>query len=226
MQFMSAAFGELEGLSLFEIPDSAKQEKSMVRSISASINAPIVVAGHRTLAPLRRAFPELPLNSLFNLSVGVSPTDLVSGDLRDRLTKLSQCEVPDVPFAFVDHHPGTPREIPRGILAGIESRGLLVIQNPLGTPLAELVSLLDAAEELHLVASAPLCLALTLDARAKSRTHYDSLGDPISKGYSRWESVKIVEGPIKRPSKLWAQDTANFRLWVTRLYLESGRPQA
>jgi hypothetical protein len=198
--FMNAAFGSLEGLELIEISDSPEREASIVKGISESFGAKIVVAGHRVFNPLRQAFPDLPFNSLFNLSVGMNPMDLVAPDLRARLNGQEQCMSPDVPFAFVDHHPGTSREIPSDVLSAIQSRGLLIVQNPRGTELSQIMPLLDDAEELHLVASAPLCLALTIDAKAKSRTHYDSLADPIPNAYSRWNSTKIFAPEVPRVS--------------------------
>ena len=222
LKFMKAAFGNLQGLSLIGIPDFPKNEESIVTEISRLEKAPVIVAGHGALGPLRRAFPELPLNSLFNLSVGIPAKDLLSQDLRERLEEHTQAEVPDGPFAFIDHHPGTPREIPADKLAEIERRGLHVVQNPLGVELARIVSLLDAAEELHLVASAPLCLALTIDAKAKLRTHYDSLGDPIANGYERWSSVKIFKPHGQRFAKIGAQIKENFRTQVNDLVVVNG----
>ena len=209
IRFMGAAFGTLEGLELIEIADSPEHEWSEVKRISVASRAKIATAGHRVLDPLRHAFPQLPLNSLFNLSVGMSPTDLIAPDLRVRLNAGEQYLSPGVPFAFVDHHPGTPREIPDSILSSIESRGLMVVHNPRGTELSTIMPLLDDAEEIHMVASAPLCLALTIDANAKSRTHYDSVGDPIPGAYARWSSIKIseLERPGLSPSGIKASNT-------------------
>jgi hypothetical protein len=217
LKFMKAAFGNLKGLQLIEIPDSPKREGLIVRKLSRANDAAIVMAGHGTLGPLRWAYPELPLNSLFNLSVGIPATDLLAQDLRERLGECIQSETPQVPFAFVDHHPGTAREIPAEVLEGIERKGLTIVHNPLGTELAQIMSLLDAADELHLVASAPLCLALTVDARAKSRTHYDSLGDPIPNGYERWNSVKIHESRPKTYPRIGTHARDKFRSKVEEL---------
>jgi hypothetical protein len=143
--------------------------------------------------------------------------DLVAPDLRARLNGQEQCMSPDVPFAFVDHHPGTSREIPSDVLSAIQSRGLLIVQNPRGTELSQIMPLLDYAEELHLVASAPLCLALTIDAKAKSRTHYDSLGDPVPNAYSRWNSTKIGSHKSPRVSALEVAARNRFRTRLEEL---------
>jgi hypothetical protein len=217
IDFMKIAYGRLPGLELIEVPDFNKHEWSLVRRISKANRVKIVVAGHSLLRPLSEAFPELPLNSLFNLSVGIHPMDLVSPDLRERLGTSQQAPIPSVPFAFVDHHPGTPREIPLEVLSGVSSRGLLIFNNPRFLNLTKVVSLMDAADELHLVASAPLCLALTIGARAKVKVHYDSLGDPIANSYEGWSSVPISE--IKTPRELLRanQNQAKFRSKVKGL---------
>jgi len=217
LSFMKAAFGSLEGLELVEIEDSPESMRSTVKGISISSRAKIVIAGHHTLNPLRQSFPNLPFNSLFNLSVGMSPGDLVAPNLRFRLSSQEQSVSPSVPFAFVDHHPGTPREIPASALASIESKGLLVVHNPRATELSSIVPLLDDAEELHLVASAPLCLALAIDSKAKSRTHYDSLDDPIPAAYARWSSVKIFEEGFPKLSPLELEARSRFRRRVDYL---------
>jgi hypothetical protein len=52
---------------------------------------------------------------------------------------------------------------------------------------------MDSAAELHLVNSAPLCLALTADAKPPVRIHYDSLEDPVTKSYSSWSTISIKQ---------------------------------
>lgn len=223
ISFMQAAFGSLGGLELKEIADSPEYERSEIKRISVATRAEIVMAGHRVLNPLRLAFPELPLNSHFNLSVGMSPTDLIAPDLRVRLNAGEQYLSPSVPFAFVDHHPGTPREIPHSILGSIESRGLMVVHNPREAELSTIMPLLDDAQEIHMVASAPLCLALTIDAKSQSRNHYDSLGDPIPGGYARWNSIKILEPRYHVPSPFEIQTSNRFREKVDALVASTTR---
>jgi hypothetical protein len=223
ISFMSSAFGSLDGIELIEINDSPEQESSEVKEIAVSRKAKIVMAGHRVLNPLRQAFPHLPLNSLFNLSVGISPADLIAPDLRARLSLGEQYLSPDVPFAFVDHHPGTHREIPESILTSIESRGLVIVNNPTGTPLSKIMPLLDDAEELHLVGSAPLCLALTIDSKAKLRTHYDYMGDPVSGAYARWDSIKIFEPTDSKLSPFEIQASNRFREKVDSLVASTAK---
>jgi hypothetical protein len=223
ISFMSSAFGSLGGIELIEINDSPEQENSEVKEIAVSRKAKVVMAGHRVLNPLRQAFPHLPLNSLFNLSVGMSPADLIAPDLRARLSLGEQYLSPDVPFAFVDHHPGTHREIPESILTSIKSRGLVIVNNPMGTALSKIMPLLDDAEELHLVGSAPLCLALTIDSKAKSRTHYDYMGDPVPGAYARWNSIKIFEPRESKPSPFKTQASNWFRERVDGLVASTAK---
>ena len=108
------------------------------------------------------------------------------------LNKITQIDVPDRSFAYIDHHPGTERSIPKKVLEMLERRDILVVQNPRNEPLASTLALMDSAAELHLVNSAPLCMALTLDARSLKKIHYDSRNDPATKSYSNWESVTIL----------------------------------
>jgi hypothetical protein len=191
IQFMTQAFSEWEGLSLIPIDDSAK-ENTKTLAISLKYRARIVNVGHRHLSKMQSLFPEFSLNSIFNLFIGLEPLDLVSKKLRSSLAGISQLEIPSKPFAFLDHHPKTYREIPPFIFDSIFARGLTLIENPRNSPLASTINLLDNAAELHLVNSAPLCLAQTIDAKAARRVHYDSRRDPVHKSYPRWESISIT----------------------------------
>ena len=159
---------------------------------------------------MRTLFPEYSLNSLFNLFIGVSPLNLVSRSLRHSILRLNQEEPPPEPYAFIDHHPGTAREIPNRVLSGIKERSFRLIENPRGLPLYSMLRLLDSAQELHMVNSAPLCLALTIDAEAPVRIHYDSLSDPVSKSYERWKTVNLGSTSLYeskgRPSSGAAED--------------------
>jgi hypothetical protein len=83
--------------------------------------------------------------------------------------------------------------------------------------------LLDDAEELHLVGSAPLCLALTIDSKAKLRTHYDYMGDPVSGAYARWDSIKIFEPTDSKLSPFEIQASNRFRAKVDSLVASTAK---
>lgn len=209
--FMSEVYGAVPGIELHVISDSQSDEIAAIRLISKLSRAEVVVAGHNTFQPLRLAFPELSINSMFNLSVGLDSKNLVSPYFRNLLAALEPATVPSVPFAFVDHHPGTSREIPDSVLRGLQTRGLEVVLNPREIPLSRALDYLDKAEELHLVPSAPLCLALTVDAKAKVRIHYDSIGDPLSSVYPRWHSVRNLTLIPPEASKFQRFQAQEFR---------------
>ena len=189
--FVSKAFSNWEGLTLFRMDDS-KRESYQVLWLSVKSKTRIVDIGHRQLSKMQSLFPEFSLNSIFNLFAGLGPLDLVSEKLRTSLAYNTQINPLETPFAFLDHHPNTYREVPRGVIESIRSRGLTVYENPRDAPLYSTIGLLDNAREIHLVNSAPLCLALTINAKASRRCHYDSRRDPISKSYPRWESIPIT----------------------------------
>jgi hypothetical protein len=188
--FLKVAFADVDGLSLVKINDNTRED-FQVTKISIQTGSRVVSLGHSHLSAMHYLFPEYSLNSLFNLFVGMDPLKLVSLRLRDRISRTAQLMPPTEPFAFLDHHPGTVREIPQEVLSALRERGLRLVDNPRDAPLYSTVRLLDSAQEIHLVNSAPLCLALTIDATAPVRINYDSLGDSVAKSYERWASVHI-----------------------------------
>jgi hypothetical protein len=190
LNFMNHAFNDWGGLSIVRLNESLRED-FQIRKIAFETKSSVVSLGHGQLSSMRTLFPEFSLNSLFNLFIGLDPLNLVSQSMRDSLLKLDQEEPPLEPYAFLDHHPGTAREIPSQALSDIKERGLRLIENPRDLPLFSTVRLLDSAQELHMVNSAPLCLALTTDAKASVRIHYDTHGDPVSKSYERWKTKNL-----------------------------------
>lgn len=190
LDFLNLTFNNWVGLSTVRLNDSVRED-FQIRKIAFDTKSRVVSLGHGHLSSMRTLFPEYSLNSLFNLFIGVNPLKLVSRSLRDSLLRLDQEEPPLQPYAFLDHHPGTAREIPNRVLSGIKDRGFRLIENPRELPLYSMLRLLDSAQELHMVNSAPLCLALTTDAGAPVRVHYDSHSDPVSKSYERWKTVNL-----------------------------------
>lgn len=190
LDFLNLTFKNWGGLSTVRLSDSVRED-FQIRKIAFDTKSRVVSLGHGHLSSMRTLFPEYSLNSLFNLFIGVNPLNLVSRSLRDSLLRLDQEEPPLQPYAFLDHHPGTAREIPNRVLSGIKDRGFRLIENPRELPLYSMLRLLDSAQELHMVNSAPLCLALTTDAGAPVRVHYDSHSDPVSKIYERWKTVNL-----------------------------------
>jgi hypothetical protein len=206
LQFLESGFSGLKGLSFIAV-DERRNESFEIFKIAAKRRAKIVSLGHRRLSLMRSLFPEYALNSLFNLFIGFHPLALISTNLRASLMKIPQFSPPSLPYAFIDHHPGSIREIPSTVLDSIRNRGLQIVENPREVPIHATLDLMDGAQELHMVNSAPLCLSLTVDSKAPVRIHYDTLSDPVTKSYSNWMSVPLTsnQGQDRNVSKLSKQ---------------------
>lgn len=195
---VSELFGGLEHVHIFEIPDDPTLEFSSVKAFSSSNRIPIFYAGHYLWVLLSSLRTGMGLNGLLNLMAGFKGP-LVSKSLKARLIdgEASQRRAPlPSKYIFVDHHPGTQRELPSAVLGELEDRYPLVT-NDLSWSLRELAIVMDQAEELHLVSSAPLCLALTADlALGRTRVRY-RVGDayPLCRDYPLdWEEVSLRDG--------------------------------
>ena len=189
--FLNAAYGNLEGLSLHIINDENPEKLEVADLAKKLVVSEVVEIGHSHLPIAKILFPEVFLNGVFNIIGGLTPDRLVSQRLRGALVSSEQNPVPEHPFAFVDHHPGTIREIPSNVLESVRDRGLRIFENPRDVPLQSLLAVMDSADELHMVPSAPLCMAMTVDAQSKQRFHYDHMGDSIEKNYRRWTSSPL-----------------------------------
>ena len=185
-------YGDWNGLKLFEVSSNNKMSTQEVKEFSVKNKTQIAKVSNNTYETIANCYPEYFINSHFNIAFGINPLQLISTKLRESINKITQIDVPDRSFAYIDHHPGTERSIPKKVLEMLERRDILVVQNPRNEPLASTLALMDSAAELHLVNSAPLCMALTLDARSLKKIHYDSRNDPATKSYSNWESVTIL----------------------------------
>ena len=193
LDFVSSTYGKWERVIVAEISNDAGLEASEILRLKSQYNFRIVVAGHSFLGLIDRSHEDICLNEKLNFWAGMGSGQLVSDKMRESLSLLDQFPVPQEPYAFIDHHPGTHREIPSKILEGLKSRGLVVVSNPRNSPLSSLMNLMDNADELHLVASAPLCLALTVDAKSKLKYYYRTNGQGSLKSisYKDWLEVDL-----------------------------------
>lgn len=171
---LSALLEEMSSITpvILEYPTRGNSERNQVGRISRALNLPVVTAGHETYAAVARLFPDRSLNWQLNASAGLDVSDLRIRPLLDLLLEQDQIVPPEERYAFVDHHPGTAREIPVAILESIRDRGLNVLLNPRREPLLRLAAVMDRADELHCVSSAPLCLALAGDLAKGRRFRY------------------------------------------------------
>jgi hypothetical protein len=193
LDFISSTYGTWNRVIVAEISSNAENEVDEILRLKREYNFRIVVAGHSFLKLLERSRDDVCLNEKLNFCAGLELGQLVSAKMRESLSRLDQFPVPQKPYAFIDHHPGTDREIPPKILDGLKSRGLVLITNPRQVPLSSLLNLLDNADELHFVASAPLCLALTLNAKPKLKYYYRTNGQGSLKSisYKDWLEVDL-----------------------------------
>lgn len=206
MNFMKAVFGDWNGLNLHQISGDNRSENYEIQKLSSELDAPIASVNLNDIVYLKRIYPNYSLNSYFNIIFGLEPFDLVSQKFRASLEKIPQDDPLNEPYVFIDHHKGTDREIPSHVIKSINSKGLRVLENPRDRELFKLLKVMDSAAELHLVNSAPLCFALTADAKPPVRIHYDSLDDPVTKSYSSWSTFSLKQSPNK-----WFKARLNIR---------------
>ena len=186
MEFMTKVFGGWQGLRFFRVGNSYDFELTRISYHARMMGVKVLNLGHRSYPTARRLFPEFPITSVFNILGGVPPHDVVSSRFRSSLFALPQIQPRTSPYAFVDHHPGTWREIDGVILNRLKDAGLEIVFNPRDSPLYSTLKLMDSAAEVHLVPSAPLCMALTADIQSPKRVHHDFGCDPVSPIYTGW----------------------------------------
>ena len=194
LDFLFSYLPNVEFVSLS--PGSERDEIRQVRLAAKGLQVPLLIGGHGLFFVIwENALTNLGWNGVLNACLGWTGK-LESPQMRQHVIKNSDSGcVPQHPFAFVDHHPGTWREIPSARLAEVSSR-LTVIHNSMSLSLAEVSALLQNATELHLVPSAPFCLALTCEFSGKlANIHHRIPGyAPIGGDYKTiWSSEDLSE---------------------------------
>jgi len=186
--------------------DDPRLEGNQISNLAYRFSAAVVDGGRVLYSAFRGAFPEYGINKCLSLSALTLPKELVSQRLVTSLKKRTQLTPPAHPYVFIDHHPGVEgRELPKLILESFEKRGLQVTANSLHASLLDHAALIQSAHELHLVASAPLCLALTAGSSAGAKIAYWSGPEPLlMEDYGpTWREQAIGEGlTTTRPAKL------------------------
>lgn len=186
-------YGYISNVEVVKLGEfSSRDEEAVIRSL-AHANCWRVIDGGRLLYnAIRLAYPEFGINRALAVAAGTNPSSLMSEKMRDYLALESRPMPAGLDYAFIDHHPGLEgRVIPEAVLLGIRDRGLAVMENPRGTPLYDLAITMANAIELHLVASAPLCLALVTGAGRGRRVAYvPGSSSLLGKDYGvAWEEV-------------------------------------
>lgn len=188
MKQVSQIYSYLSTVKPIPVPNNPRLETLVIRTYQLLYAAKLQSVGREKLAKTPRFLDGeyLSLNSRFNLTVGLDPKDLVSTRLREHLLNLSQLAPPKAPFAFIDTHVGTHRAIPQEVIDSLRLRGLETVFNDSTIPLHELCLTILSAQELHMVGSAPLCMALTIGSENSSRVYYAHDGEDLSYSYPGW----------------------------------------
>jgi len=166
---LSSLFSYIPTLQLHPISPEAQEEE--VTRLSVSLNAHLVEGGRSKLLLFMELFPELGLNQLLLLTVNVRVKRLSSKSLKENLlaTHTESHEMPDV---VIDHHPNTPREIPAAVISELHLLYSRILYNTPEIPFMKLGHAMLSAKELHLVGSAPLCLAIATGCRPETANYW------------------------------------------------------
>ena len=193
---LSKLFAYVPNLVLVEVEASARLEEIKIASKFANRNGLELI--HRaSYKDLSRSFPELGVNGRLALMIGGNPKNLMSERLTSHLEQSFTGTIPEGNYAFIDHHPGSRREIPPKELDAISERGLQLVVHDPHTSFLDLHVKMKNASELHLVSSAPLCLALTCIApEANRHFRYRPFDEaPLLLDYDLgWTEASIVDG--------------------------------
>jgi hypothetical protein len=220
-RFVSDLVSPIDGVKVFSIPNDPNLELSSIREFANTNRVSILYAGHLLYALLAPARTGLGINGVLNFLAGYHG-NLVSDDLRRHLLASGDCKPRNDNYVFVDHHPGTPREIPSQILDDLRD-SYHIEENDFDWSIAELAMTMEGAKELHLVSSAPLCLALTANlARGGKRVRY-RVGNtyPLRNDYPADWSEKSLSGlgssNVSRNAEAQISAVGRFVVYLARL---------
>jgi hypothetical protein len=140
---------------------------------------PVLTLGYDLLWLSLKIRPDMDINTFFyrlaRVPLGVYRKFEFGHTIRE---DSIQAPIPRKPYALVDHFPGTVREIDATVFEEIQGRGLELVFNPRDIKYENLIDLIENADELHLVNSSLLCVALLLNNRASRKVVY-----PINKNF-------------------------------------------
>ena len=218
--FIEATFGKWNGILVVPIKDTPKNESIEILKIKLKFMFPIQIIGHHLLTFADKLLGEVSLNEKFNHLAGIPREKLVSERLRESCLAWPQEKIPPKPYAFIDHHPNTSREISSDYIYNIKNRGLEVILNNTDMPLFALIDILDKASELHLVASAPLCLALTSGVKCERKYYHRTEGQATISGLAYKDWIEIDARSRKLTREVGKKRTLNYLLRDIRIRIE------
>jgi hypothetical protein len=202
LQFVADLVRHIGGVKVFPIPNDPNLELTSIREFANKNKLPVLYAGHFLYHILTHVKTGFGINGLLNFLAGYQG-NLVSDDLRGHLLASGGCEPRSDNYVFVDHHPGTQREIPSEIVAEIRAK-YHVEENNLDWSIAELAKVMDGAKEVHLVSSAPLCLALTANLASGGKRVRYRVGNsfPLANDYpADWSEKSLSDHGIINVSR-------------------------
>jgi hypothetical protein len=191
------SFSYLPNLEFVEISNDPILESDEVHKMSKVLKLRVLNSGHRRYLVFQKIFPFMGLNQHLALGAFVYLSDFKSSRFRNHY--FNREDFPNFPkkFMFIDRKVGTEREIAREVIEANSKENLDVIENEIGIPFHQLGFYMELAEELHLVGSAPLCLALVLGTKTKLNLHYVSHESEQMKGDSSngdWQTFNFSSG--------------------------------
>ena len=177
-------FGYLDNLKFHEVPDNHWEEANYVRTLSTRLGLKKLRIGGPRYYWLKSRLNNYGLNQILSMGGFCLFHNFQSKKFANyyRLNNTQPGETIADKYIFVDTHEGTHREVPPGILENKLKGGTLIIKNSLDYSFLKLGKLMDDAEELHLVSSSPLCLALVLGIQSRRQVHY--VIDPTHRMYA------------------------------------------
>jgi len=192
---LKSIFSYIPNLSILELDGNDPfVERENVAAMAARTGAEVVDGGRQLYGLLSRLFPRLGINRVLSLCLGSNPTSLASESLSLHLGSHQEVPIPQEPFALIDHHPDVPsRRIPAEMLSRIARRFDTVVHNPREASMTDLYGLMASASELHLIASAPLCLALATGLGAERKVAYIPNRKKLIKNdyFQKWEERSL-----------------------------------
>jgi len=193
---VSRLYSYLPNLTFAEVPSQTLRE---AEEISKNLNGRLVEGGRRVLQAAKACFPKFGLNRLLCVGLLCDPNEMETHRLKRRILDDYQESVPEEPFIFLDDRPGTSRRIPEKAINAIKNKGYKIVTNREGARLESQGALLEHAKELHLVVSAPACLALAANLGKKHRNLYSNRANFLRQDYKDWRHHLVADGQRIRP---------------------------
>jgi hypothetical protein len=213
IQKLRQVFRYLPDIEFCEVSNDPLEEAKEVHELSKQMNLKILSSGRSRFLTLQRLYPGLGLNQILALGSLVYIPTFYSQRFRSYYLKDREPETPFDGYVFFDRKVGTPYEVASEIMESNSNKRLFIIENDIRIPFEKLGKIMDSAEELHLVGSAPLCLALILGTETKLNLHYVNEPQQWMKGDAPSDRWKTFD--LKSKTLLYSfQNISLFETWL------------